>query len=64
MLIEQARGELHGDPDHETKVWLEKLAEIDRMRSGYQDLVAKGLMTLEPGEKLQNLQETRKTAEL
>lgn len=65
MLIEQARGELHGDPDHETKVWLEKLAEIDRMRSGYQDLVAKGLMTLEePGEKLQDLQETRKTAEL
>ena len=63
-MIEQERGELHGDPDHEAKVWLEKLAETDRMRSGYQDLAAKGLMTLEElGEKLQDLQETRKTAE-
>jgi hypothetical protein len=34
------------------------------MRSGYQDLAAKGLMTFdELGEKLQGLEETRKTAE-
>jgi len=45
-------------------VWTEKLAEVERMRSGYQDLAAKGLMTFEElGEKLQGLEETRKTAE-
>jgi hypothetical protein len=63
-MIEQERGELYGDPYRETKVWLEKLAETDQVRSGYQDLAAKGLMTYEElGEKLRGLDETRKMAE-
>ena len=45
-------------------MWTEKLAEVEQMRSGYQDLAAKGLMTFdELGEKLQGLEKTRETAE-
>jgi len=63
-MIEQEREGLYGDPEQEAKVWMEKLAEVDRMRSSYQDLAAKGLMTFEElGEKLQDLEETRRTAE-
>ena len=63
-MIEQEREGLYGDPEQEAKVWTEKLAEVERMRSGYQDLAAKGLMTFEElGEKLQDLEETRRTAE-
>ncbi len=63
-MIEQEREGLYGDPEQEAKVCTEKLAEVDRMRGGYQDLAAKGLMTFEElGEKLQGLEETRKTAE-
>ena len=37
----------------EAEVWLEKLAGAERMRSGYQDLVAKGLRCRqERGEQL------------
>ena len=63
-MVELERRELRTDPEREAKAWLEKLAEADRMRSGYQDLTAKGLMTsAELGEKLEGLQETRATAE-
>ena len=63
-MIEQEGEGLYGDPKQEAKVWTEKLAEVERMRSGYQDLAAKGLMTFdELGEKLQGLEETRKTAD-
>ena len=62
-MIEQERKGLHGDPDREAKVWAEKLVETDQLRSGYQDLAAKGLMTLEELEgKLRRLEEARKTA--
>ena len=58
------RQELRGDPDRVTRVWLEKLAEADRIRSGYQDLAAKGLMTYEElGEKLGQVEKTRESAE-
>jgi hypothetical protein len=41
-------------------VWPEKLAEAERMRSGYQDLAAKVLMTYEQlASKLERLEETR-----
>src|SRR5215203_6240176 len=46
-MIEQERESTCGNPHRETKVWLEKLAEADRMRSGYQEMAARGLMTLE-----------------
>ena len=43
---------------------MEKLSEADRLRAGYQELGAKGLMTLaELGERLAGLNETRKTAQ-
>jgi flagellar motility protein MotE (MotC chaperone) len=42
----------------------DKLAETDRMRSGYQAQAAKGLMTLdELAARLEELERTRKTAE-
>ncbi len=63
-MIEQEDEGLYGDPEQEAKVWTEKLAEVERMRSGYQNLAAKGLKTFdELGEKLQGLEETRQTAE-
>jgi len=62
-LITEERNRLSSDPDKQAKTWLEKLAEADRMRSGYQDLAAKGLMAYEElGEKLQALEETRNIA--
>ena len=62
MIVEEERAN-HGNPDREAKLWHEKLQEAERMRSGYQDLAAKGLLTYEElGEKLAALEETRATA--
>jgi Recombinase zinc beta ribbon domain len=62
-MIENERSSMHGDPDKETRSWLDHLAETDRMRAGYQVLAAKGLMTLdELGVRLQQVEETRKIA--
>ena len=53
-----------GDPDREMEAWLEKLAEVERMRGGYQELAAKGLMTQEDlGTRLERLEKTRSAAE-
>ena len=63
-MIELEKGEMRADPTREAEAWSEKLAEADRMRAGYQDLAAKGLMTHEElGEKLERLKEVRETAE-
>ena len=63
-LIEQKRASMHGDPTREAKTWLEKLAEVDQERRGYQRLAAKGHMTDEElNEALLELEETRQTAE-
>ena len=62
-MIEQERESTRGNPHQETKVWLEKLAEVDRMRSGYQEMAAKGLITFEElGVKLEELENTRSGA--
>lgn len=62
-MIEREREDTRGKPHHETKVWLEKLAEVDRMRSGYQEMAAKGLMTFEElGAMLEELANTRSIA--
>ena len=62
-MVQLERRDMGGDPDKEARAWLEKLGEADRMRSGYQDLAAKGLMTCdELGEKLRALDETRAEA--
>jgi hypothetical protein len=63
-MIEQEREGAYGDPDKETGVWMEKLYEADCLRAGYQELGAKGLMTLaELGERLAGLDEMRKAAQ-
>ena len=62
--IEEERKGLRGDPERETKAWLEKLAETDRKRSGFQDMAVEGLITFdELRAKLAALEETRETAQ-
>jgi site-specific DNA recombinase len=63
-VVEQERRTMRGDPEREANAWLDKLAEVDRKRSGFQDMAAEGLITLdELRTKLAGLEETRKTAE-
>jgi hypothetical protein len=62
-MIELERQGLRGDPDRESKAWLEKLYEVDRKRSGFQDMAAEGLITLDELKvKLASLEELRETA--
>jgi hypothetical protein len=62
-MIEEEERANRGGPEREAKLWHDKLQEAERMRSGYQDLAAKGLLTYEElGEKLAALEETRATA--
>jgi hypothetical protein len=62
-MVEQERSGSRGDPDHEARAWLERLSEADRMRAGYQELAAKGLMTIEElSARLEELEATRRTA--
>jgi hypothetical protein len=64
MMDREHQSSLRGDPELEKKAWMDKLAEIDRMRSGYQEQAAKGLMTLdELAARLRELEGTRRTAE-
>jgi hypothetical protein len=63
-MIRQEREGLRGDPDKEAKTWSLKLAEVDNMRAGYQEMAAKGLMTFEElGARLKELDDRRETAE-
>jgi len=63
-MIDREREGLHGDPTREARTWLEKLADVGRKRSRYQDMAAEGYITFdELGAKLQELEETRRTAE-
>ena len=62
-MIELERVGVRGDPEREAKGWLDKLAETDQERRGYQRLAAKGLVTDEElDEALAVLEETRATA--
>ncbi len=62
-MIERERNGSRGDPNRKARVWAEKLTEADRMRAGYQELAAKGLMTLEElGARLEELENTRRSA--
>lgn len=61
--IRLERPRARGAPDGETRVWLGRLAEVDRMRGAYQAMAARGLMTLdELGTRLDGLEATRGTA--
>lgn len=63
-MIEEQRGALRGDPERETRGWLEKLAALDRKRGGYLDLAAEGIMGRdELRSKLAGLLEAREAAE-
>jgi site-specific DNA recombinase len=63
-MIEEQRGSLRGDPEGEARTWLERLAALDRKRSGYLDLAAEGIMDRdELRTKLAELQENREMAE-
>jgi site-specific DNA recombinase len=63
-MIDSERHDMRRDPDKEAKLWVDKLAETDRMRRGYQKQAAMGYMTLdELGAALEELEKTRKTAE-
>jgi hypothetical protein len=65
-LIQQ-EGQVTGrsDREREARLWTEKLAEVSSMRTRYQEMAAKGLITLEElGARLRELEETRKTAEI
>ncbi|CAN5660494.1 recombinase family protein [soil metagenome] len=63
-MIEQERSGSRGDPGREIAMWLEKLADVDRKRSGFQDQAAEGLITLdELRTKLAGLEEARATVE-
>jgi hypothetical protein len=63
-MIEIERKGLRGNSDEQAKMWLSRIAEAERMRGGYQELAAKGLMTLEElGEKLAELEATKRTAD-
>lgn len=63
-MIELEKNGSHGDPEVEAKAWLDKLAEVDQMRRGFQEQAARGYMTLEElGVALDELAETRRTAE-
>ncbi len=54
---------LRGNPEEEAKTWAKRLAEVERKRSGFQDMAAEGLITLEElRAKLNALEETRKVA--
>lgn len=64
IKIKLERDALRGDPEREAKVWLDKLAETEHKRSGFQDMAAEGLITFdELRTKLATLdEETRETA--
>jgi site-specific DNA recombinase len=63
-MIEEERKGMRGDPEHESKAWLQKLAEVDRKRDGYLELAAEGFLDRdELRAKLVALEETRETAE-
>jgi hypothetical protein len=63
-MIELEKRGAHGDPERETKVWLDRLAEVDAERRGYLKLAARGSMTeAELDQALAELDETRATAE-
>jgi hypothetical protein len=62
-LMDRERKGTRGDTDREAKAWLDRLAEADKMRRGFQEQAAKGLMTLKELEnRLKEVEETRETA--
>lgn len=64
--IARERESAHGDPGAETKLWLDKLADVDRERARYQEMAAEDLIHFEVEElraRIAELEDTRSTAE-
>lgn len=62
-LMDQERKKTRGDANREAKAWLDRLAQADTMRRGFQEQAAKGIMTLdELEERLREIDETREAA--
>jgi site-specific DNA recombinase len=63
-MIELKRSERSGDPQKQAKVWVDEFVKIERMRDGYHDQAAEGLLDFDKlREKLAALDERRATAE-
>jgi len=55
---------MRGEPEHEAKAWLDRLAAINRKRSRFQDMAAERHITFqELGSKLHELEGARKSVE-
>lgn len=46
-MIELKCEGMRGDPQREAKTWVEELTKLERMRDGYYDQAAEGLMSLD-----------------
>jgi hypothetical protein len=63
-MIELERSTVRGDPDREQEMWLDKLTEVNRKRTRYQEMAADDLTTFdELRVKLAEIDETRSVAE-
>jgi hypothetical protein len=63
-MIELERNSLRGDPDREVKLWTDKLFEVDRKLTRYQEMAADDLITFnELKSRLSELDSIRATAE-
>lgn len=64
MIEQERRGTLRGDPDREARMWADKLVEVDRKRTRYQEMAASELITFDELKiRLLGLDETRQSAE-
>ncbi len=62
-LIEEERRAHQGDPEREARVWLKKIAELERTRGRFQDMAAEGLISFdELRTKLAGLDDARQAA--
>jgi site-specific DNA recombinase len=62
-MMRRERAGNHGNPETEAAVWLDRLADVERKRSSFQDMAAEGLITFdELRNKLAALEETGQTA--
>jgi hypothetical protein len=46
-VIERERQGQHGDPEAETRLWLDKLTKMDRKGARYQEMAAEDLIGFE-----------------
>ena len=63
-MIEEEKASVHGGPEAETALWLDKLAEVNRKRACYHEMAAVDLIGFdELRARIAELDETRAAAE-